>query len=194
MLLGQRLEHIDAAARQKRRDDLERRILRSRADQANVALFDVRQERILLGLVEAVNLVDENDGARSILSRPLRIGHDLLDFLDAGQHRGELDELRLGHACDDLRQRSLTRPRRTPEDERADIVALQLGTQRLPGRDQVLLANKLIQRPRPHTISQWPSAIAGVVAARNGLEKTHQPISPQSHRDTEKIGDYGARL
>ena len=120
----------------------------------------MRQERVLLRLVEAVNLVDEDDGARAILPRALGIGHDLLDFLDAGQHGGELDELRLGHARDDLRQRGLAGARRSPEDERANIVALDLRAQRLAGRDQMLLADKLIERPRTHAIGQRPGAIA----------------------------------
>ena len=147
----------------------------------------MRQECVLLRLVEAVNLVDEDDGARAILPRALGVGHDLLDFLDAGQHGGELDELGLGHARDDLRQRGLACARRSPEDERADIVALNLGAQRLAGRDQMLLADKLVQRARAHAIGQRPGAIARAIAALNvDLEEAHKNISPQSHRATEK--------
>jgi hypothetical protein len=56
----------------------------------------VRQKSILLGLVEAMNFVDEHDGSRAVLPRALRVGHDLLDLFDPGQHRGEFNELRLG--------------------------------------------------------------------------------------------------
>jgi len=104
------------------------------------------------------------------LPRPFGINHDLLDFLDAGEHSRELNELGLGQAGDDLGQRRLTRPRRAPEDERADVVALELGAQRLAGRNQVLLSDKFVQRPGTHAIGQRPGPIAGVVAARNGLE------------------------
>ena len=38
-------------------------ILGGRADQDDVAGFDARKKRVLLRLVEAVNLVDEHDGA-----------------------------------------------------------------------------------------------------------------------------------
>ena len=130
----------------------------------------MRQERVLLRLVEAMNLIDEDDSSRSVLAGAFGISHDLLDFLDPGQHRRELNKLRLSHASDDLGQRSLARPRRAPENERANIVALKLRAQRLSRRNQMLLANKLIQRPRTHTVGQRPGAIAGVVVARNGLE------------------------
>ena len=62
--LGQALEHVHAAAREQRRVHLERRVLGGRADQGHGAPLDVRQERVLLGLVEAVDLVDEEDRAR----------------------------------------------------------------------------------------------------------------------------------
>src|SRR5580692_5797469 len=72
---------------------------------------------------------------------------------------------------DDLCQSGLARPRRAPEDERANIVALQLGAQRLPGRNQMLLANKLIERPRTHAVGKRPGTVSGAVAAtRNRLE------------------------
>ena len=98
LFFSQRLEHVHPAAGKQRGNDFERRILRGGADQADVALLHVGQERILLGLVEAVDFIDEDDRARAVLLGALGVGHDLLDFLDAGEHGGELDELRLGDA------------------------------------------------------------------------------------------------
>ena len=106
--------------------DLERWILGRRADQADVAFLHVRQKRVLLRLVEAMNFVDEDDGARAILARPLGIGHHLLDLFDPGQHGGEFDELRFGHVRDDLRQRGFAGARGSPEDERSRVVAVNL--------------------------------------------------------------------
>ena len=60
-LLAQRFERQHRGARQQRRDDLERRVLRRRADQHDGPVLDVRQESILLRLVETMNLVDEED-------------------------------------------------------------------------------------------------------------------------------------
>ena len=64
LIFAERLEHVDAAAREQRGDDFEGRILGGRADQADGAALDVGQKCVLLGLVEAVNLIDEEDGAR----------------------------------------------------------------------------------------------------------------------------------
>ena len=57
------LEHQHAGARQKRRVELEGRVLGGGADQDDGAVLDVRQEAVLLGAVEAVDLVDEQQRA-----------------------------------------------------------------------------------------------------------------------------------
>src|SRR5579863_1853785 len=117
-----------------------------------------------------MDLVDEDNSARAILARPFSVGHDLLDFLDAGQHSRELDELSFGHARNDLRQRGLAGSRRSPEDEGARIVALDLNAERFAGSDQMLLAHKFIKRPGTHAVSERTVAVSGGVAARDGLE------------------------
>ena len=50
------------AARQQRGVELEARILGRRADQGDRAVLDIRQEAVLLGAVEAVDLVHEQQG------------------------------------------------------------------------------------------------------------------------------------
>ena len=47
------------AARQQRRVEFEARIFGGRADQGHRAILDERQEAVLLGAIEAVDLVDE---------------------------------------------------------------------------------------------------------------------------------------
>ncbi len=92
LLFGERDEGVDAAAGEERGVDLEGGILRGGADQADGAALDVGEEGVLLGLVEAVNLVDEEDGAGAEVGGLFRLDHDLLDLLDAAEHGGELDE------------------------------------------------------------------------------------------------------
>src|SRR6266851_1213619 len=115
LIFGQRLQHIDAAAREQRGVDFEGRIFGGSADQANAAFLDVREERILLSFVEAVDFVDEDDGPRAVLAGVVGVAHDLLDFLDAGENGGELDEVRLSDAGDDLGEGGLARTWRAPE-------------------------------------------------------------------------------
>ena len=53
------------------------------------------QEGVLLALVEAVDLVHEEDGALAAARAVgLGLGHDLADLLDAGQHGREGHEAR----------------------------------------------------------------------------------------------------
>ena len=60
-----------APAREQRRVDLEVRVLGGRADQRDGPLLDRGQERVLLGLVEAVDLVEEEDRAPAACAEPL---------------------------------------------------------------------------------------------------------------------------
>ena len=133
----------------------------------------MREKSVLLRLIEAVNFVDENDGSRAVLAGPLRVGHDLLDLFDSGQHSGKFQEVGFGHARNDLGQRSLPRPRRSPEDERAGIIAIDLRPQRLAWTDQVLLADEFVERPRAHAVRQWPCTVRGGMRVRNGWKQAH---------------------
>ena len=180
LLFGQRLQHVDAAAREQRGVDFERRILGGRADQANAAFLDVRQKGILLRFVEAVDFVDEDDGARAVLAGALGIAHDLLDFLDAGEHGGELDEVGLGDAGNDLGERGFAGAGRAPEDHRGGIVALDLHAQRFAGADQVLLADEFIERARAHAVGERACALGGGIVVRDGREEVHKSWSQRS--------------
>ncbi len=82
------------------------------------------------------------------------IGHDLLDFFDPGKHGAELNEFGASHAGDDFCQRSLAGARRSPEDERSDVVALDLRAQRFAGRNEVLLPDIFIERARTHAVGK----------------------------------------
>ena len=55
----QRIEPKEMTAAQQGRDDVEARIMGRAADEAHHACFDIRQQQILLGLIEAVDLVDD---------------------------------------------------------------------------------------------------------------------------------------
>ena len=142
---AQRLQHIHAAAREQRGDDFEGRIFGGRADEPDGAAFHVGEKCILLGLVEAVNLVDEQDGARVHLGSLRGRSHHLLDFLDAAHHRGELDEVGLGGFGNDFGQCGFAHAGRTPEDHGAGVVSVDLHAQRLAGTEQMFLAAVLLQ-------------------------------------------------
>ena len=86
--LGQRLELEDLAARDQRRVDAEERVLRRRADQDDQPVLDVVEQHVLLGAVEAVDFVEEQDRPPAVVGEAV-LGpvDDLADLLDARRRR-----------------------------------------------------------------------------------------------------------
>ena len=90
LLVGERLQAPDPESAQEGRVDLEVRIFRRRADQRDRAVLDLRQQRVLLGLVEAVNLIEEEHGLRAAGREALAgLCDDATDLDDAAHHRAE---------------------------------------------------------------------------------------------------------
>ena len=128
----QRVQLVDLRAREQRGVDLEVRVLGRRADQRDQALLDRGQQHVLLGLVEAVDLVEEEDGAAPPPDAR-RCGGALEDAADLrapGLDGAQLLERRVGGDRDDPRERRLARPRRAVEDHRVRAVLLDRGAQR----------------------------------------------------------------
>src|SRR5271155_8448 len=109
----------------------------------------------------------------------------LISFLPAGG-AGDSMNSRFGLVRDDLRERGFAGAGRSPEDERASVVALDLRVEGLAGTDQVFLAGVLLERARTHAVGQRAGAVGCVGCVRNGFEKSHG--KPFHHRDTEKTG------
>jgi hypothetical protein len=158
---GERLEGVDAAAGEQRGVEFEGGVLGGGADEADGAAFDVGEEGVLLGLVEAMDLVYEQDGARMEAGGLFGGDHDLLDLLDAGHDGGELDEGGVGERGDDLGERGFAGAGRAPEDHGGGVVVSDGESQRLAGGEQMLLADELFQRVRPHALGQWSVAESG---------------------------------
>ncbi len=75
------MQDEDLRARQQCRVHLERRVLRGGADQYDVAGLHARKKRVLLRLVEAIDFIDENDGAApGRTPGVLGHGHHFLDL------------------------------------------------------------------------------------------------------------------
>jgi hypothetical protein len=179
----ERLQHHDPAAGQERRVDLERRVLGGGADQHHVARLDVREQRVLLRLVVAVDLVDEHDGASLLALAPyLGVAQHLAQLLDAREHGAHRLEVVARAPADHVGERRLARAGRAPQDHRALGVGLDRPLQRLARRQDVLLAQHLLERARPHAVGErrvGPHAVgsgsglvgeehAGGVVARHG--------------------------
>src|SRR5437016_1923284 len=114
----------------------------------------MRQKRILLGFVETMNLIDEDDGSPAHPPRLFRGSHDVFDFPDTGQHCAKRDERRLRHLRDDLRQSRFAHAWRAPEDHRRYLVPFDCGSQWFAGIEQMALTKNFIERLRPHAVGE----------------------------------------
>ena len=78
VVIGKRRQRDDNAPGQECAVDGEARVLRRCADKPDNAVFDTRQQHVLLRLGEPMNLVDEDDRRRTICVQVmLRVGENL---------------------------------------------------------------------------------------------------------------------
>ena len=123
-----------------------------------------------------MNFVDENHRAAAELAGSLGIGHHRLDFLDAGEDRAEGDEIRTGESGDQARQRRLADAGRSPQDQRLQLIALDLHAQRLAGREDVLLADEAFPGVGPHALGKRTLGVVGERFERRGIEQAHGAV------------------
>lgn len=117
------LELDDARTGDERGIDLEEGILRRRANQDYDAIFDGVQQGILLRAREAVNLVDEEDGATLEGKEPLLCRLDLASQVCHRTRDGrDLDKGGVRGIGDDMRDGCLARARRPEENDRGKRV------------------------------------------------------------------------
>ena len=150
----QRFEDEHAHPREERRDHLERRVLGRGAEQHDGAVLHVWQEGVLLRLVEAMDLVDEEDRAAAALpDHPGLLDH-APDVLHAGADGGERPELEAGAAGDDPGEGRLAAAGRPPEDHRGNAVLLDHPAEGLAGAEEVLLSEELLEGARAHPVGE----------------------------------------
>ena len=153
--LGMALELVQPAAGDERADDRVERILRRGADQRHEARLDDREQRVLLRLVEAVDLVDEQHGAATLGAQALsRAADHGLHVRLARRDRGELFEVGLRARRDDARERRLAGAGRAEEDRRGDAVLLDRAAQGRAWPDQLGLAGEFVERARAQAVGQ----------------------------------------
>ena len=180
----QRLELKDPAAADQRAVDREERILGGRADQGHDALFDVRQQHVLLGLVEAVDLVDEQQRPASAGGQLVAgVGQHFAQFLHAAGHGAELPELAVALRGQQAGQRRLARARRAVEDHRAQPIGLQQPPQQLALAQEMLLADELVERRRPHPRRQRlsPPQVVGFGSFKQRLRRHLHLLDVANH-------------
>jgi hypothetical protein len=118
LLVGEWLEAIDAKPGQERRVHLEVGVLGGGAGECDRALLDVRQQRVLLGFIEAMDLVDEEDRSLAVENEPVAsLGYQRSNLGNAAHNRRDGYEARSSGIGKDPCQARLATPRRSPEEE-----------------------------------------------------------------------------
>ncbi|OIQ82274.1 hypothetical protein GALL_359500 [mine drainage metagenome] len=128
----------------------------------------MRQEGVLLALVETVHFVDEHQRRAARGARRLGLLDRVADVLDAAEHRRDRDELGVEAARDQLRQRRLADPGRPPQDHRMQAAHLEGQAQRLARVEQLGLADDLVERAWTQPLGQRHAAGGRVVEQAGG--------------------------
>ena len=81
----------------------------------------IGQEAVLLGAIEAVDLVDEQQGALAGLGHLARLGEDLLQVRDTREHRRQRHEAQADGVGEQAGDGGLAGARRPPQDHRRQL-------------------------------------------------------------------------
>ena len=150
-LVVQRAQLDHAAPADKRGVDLEIGVLGRGAHEHDGAVLHGVEQRVLLAAVEAVDLVDKEDGATALRQQPALGGLDLAaEVLDGAGNSADLDELGMRRLGDDARERGLAGAGRAVEDHRAQGVVLDGAPQPRSGAHGLLLAEVAFERAGAH--------------------------------------------
>jgi len=111
------------------------------------------QKGILLALVEAVNLVNKEDGwLGALLPERFCLLDDLTDFLDPGKHGGKKDELRGNGLGKNGGQGCFTGTGRSPEHQGGDGAAVDQLAKKLSLANQMFLADEILEASWAHPL------------------------------------------
>jgi len=151
----ERFKLEDLGAGNQRGIDVEVRVVSSGADKANSALFEVRKEDVLLSLVEAVNLINEEESA---LVPQFGISASLFDlrsnFRDIGFDSVQGFETRTGRIGDYPGKGGLSGAGWAVKYERGEAVGLDGPAEKFSFSEDMLLSGDLGEGERAHAGGQ----------------------------------------
>ncbi len=150
----QALEGKHARPRQKRRVELEGRVLGGGADEDDSAVLHIGQEGILLRAVEAVDLVDEQEGTLAVFAACARRIEHLAQISHPGLDGGELLEMKVGKFGKEPRHSGLAGAGRSPEDHRAEPAGLDHAGEDAVLSEKMVLAHHLLERRGTQAIGE----------------------------------------
>ncbi len=153
--VAERRELKNARAAHQRGDHFKVGIFRRCTDQDQRAVFDMREERVLLRFVPAVDFIDQKNCASTIEgSLVLRLLYQTAQLRNSGEYCANCLKAGLGRVGNDHRQGGLPTTRRSPKDHRGKAVRADSAPQQPAWPDNLLLADKFIQSSRSHSGGQ----------------------------------------
>ena len=184
----QGFELENPAPAQKGVVDREEGILRRGSDQNDHAVFDFRQQHVLLRFVETMNFVDEQQRFLLPGGKPIGgFGQDFTQLLHAVRHRAKLPERAPGCPGQDVRQGRFARARRTVKNHRAEPIRFQKPTQQFAFAEKMFLPDEFVQRLRTHPYGQRLGTTA--VFTFLGFEQRHTIFSVFGEPPRLSIGE-----
>ena len=154
--------------------DLEVGVLGRRPDQRGRCRPRHGAARVLLRLVEAADLVEEEHRARPVQVQPvLRVGDGAADLDDARHDSRHRREMRPDLGGEKAGEARLAGPGRSPQQERREMPAVDAPAERPTLTDEVVLADELVEAP--WDASGRRAAVARAVAGR-GPRAWRRPV------------------
>ena len=167
------LQHHHLRTRQQRAVELEAGVLGGRANQRDDATLHEWQEAVLLGAVEAMDLVDEQKRALACRSPAFGLLECGAEVLHARENRRELLEIEVGALGEQAGDGRLACPRRPPEDQAGEPALRQHAADRAFGTEQVILADHVLDALRTQAVGERTGRFVG---QSGGLEQVaHTP-------------------
>ncbi len=121
------------------------------SDEDDEALLDVAEEDVLLGFVEAVDFVEEEDGAfGGVAETEFGFGEDFADFFDADGGGIEVDEMSLCVFGVEVGEGGFAGARGAVEDEGGEAVGFDHAAEEFAGAEDVGLAGELVEGGGAH--------------------------------------------
>ena len=125
----------------------------------------------------AARLATVQLGQRSRAAQAARCGHHRAGLFDAREDRRKGDHVGAGSVGKQSGDGGLATPRRAPEDQRRQLAIGQKRSDDSPLADQRLLANDIIEGPRPHPFRE--RADRRIVGEKRRLAHLSAPLPSQ---------------
>ena len=166
LLLRKRLEDKDLAAGEQRRVDLEGGVFRGGAHERDGSVFHVWQEAVLLGAVEPVDFIHEEEGSLAVFPPFGGLVKGFPQIRHAREDGGERDEVHGRARSQDARQRGFSAAGRPPQDEAGQLAGIRHEPDGPSLPQQVVLAHDFLQGGRSQAVRQGPVREGGKQARR----------------------------